>query len=437
MSAALVLVFIVVVAYLATHVAFEWLARRFLIVSGAEYLLLGALIGPYGAGLLPHGAGDAHGALDLFAPLVTLALGWVGTIIGMQFYLPAMMRVRAVTWQVAWVEALATFATVGALTGLAAYWQFGLTLRASLAAGAAFGAVATACAPTGIEVVARRLGHRGPLMRQLEITAAVDALAAVIAIGLVACLRHVAPVDVRAPTPTEWAVISVAMGLAGGALFHLFLGEERQSPDRLVISLGGAVALASGAAAYLQLSPLLVAIVMGATLANTSPNRQVIAATLAAGERPFYFVLLVVAGASWQAGRVSWLLPLGLFVLARTVAKVGAARLSARLARQLGELGPHWGRALLGQGGLALAIALEYASRRGPLHELVFTATLVSVLLTDLASARLVHSVVAPVVGERRRRDRPSGEAAPGEEADVAARPSGAALEPAAPTPES
>ena len=46
MSAALILVLVVAVAYLAAHVAFDWIARRFLIVSGAEYLVLGILIGP-------------------------------------------------------------------------------------------------------------------------------------------------------------------------------------------------------------------------------------------------------------------------------------------------------------------------------------------------------------------------------------------------------
>ena len=34
-------------AYLAAHVAFGWLARRYLIVSGAEYLLLGILLGAF------------------------------------------------------------------------------------------------------------------------------------------------------------------------------------------------------------------------------------------------------------------------------------------------------------------------------------------------------------------------------------------------------
>jgi Kef-type K+ transport system membrane component KefB len=393
-SSALLLVLLVVVAYLAAHVAFEWLARRYLVVSGAEYLVLGVLVGPQGFGLLPVEA------LDAFSPFLTVALGWVGAIVGMQFYLPALVRIPAQRWQIATMEALLTFVVVGSLVASALHWMFDATLPVAAAAGMALGAIATASAPTGIEVVARRLSDRGPLVRQLELTAAVDSAVAVLAIGLLACAYHVAPEGVRAPTTTEWAAISIGIGVVSGALFQLFLGSERES-DRFIVSLVGAVALASGAASYLQLSSLLVCMVMGATLANTSGNRQAVARTLASAERPFYFVLLILAGASWRSGPVSWLVPLTLFLLARAVGKVGGARLAARTAGEVAALGAGWGRALLGQGGLALAIALEYARREGAFHELVFAGAIVSMLLTDFGSAWLVHSVVAPA-GARR-----------------------------------
>ena len=397
-STALLLVIIVVVAYLAAHVAFEWLAKRYLIVSGAEYLVLGLLIGPEGAGLL------GSDAVESVSPLTTVALGWVGALVGTQFYLPALTRVAARIWQVAATEALLVLATAAVLLGIALHFSFDIGLAQSATAALALAAVAVATAPTGIEVVARRLGDRGPVVRQLEMTAMVDASAAILTLGLLAAATHSnPPAGMRAPTPTEWAVIAVSVGLVGGALYHLFLGAER-NVDRLFISLVGAVALTSGSAAYLGLSPLLVCLVMGATLVNTSSNRGAIVEALARAERPFYFVLLILAGASWVPSVREWGLVVVLFLVTRTAAKVGSARLSARLAGALGDLGPDWGRALLGQGGLALALALDYASRdNAPLRAIVFTAAIASVLLTDLASARFVHSVVAPI-GERARR---------------------------------
>jgi hypothetical protein len=66
----------------------------------------------------------------------------------------------------------------------------------------------------------------------------------------------------------------------GGTLFHLFLGEERKV-DRLVVSLGGAVILASGTAAYLNVSPLLATLVIGIVLVNTSRGRAELRTVLA------------------------------------------------------------------------------------------------------------------------------------------------------------
>jgi hypothetical protein len=390
-SAPFLLVLIVAGAYLAAHWAFEWLGHRYLIVSGAEYLLLGILLGPQVSGLL-HAS-----VLDGFAPLMTLALGWIGAVVGSQFYLPLLVRTRAVLYQVAFVEAgLALVISAALMTGALA-WLYELAIPDTVAPGVALGAIAVASSPTGVAILTRRLVRRGLVVRQIEVAAGVDAFVAIVAFSLLLCGAHSAPpAGIRAPTPTEWAVISVAIGCVGGALFHLFVGTER-NVDRLFISIAGAVILASGAAAYLRLSPLLPCMLIGALLANTTRNRDEIRQALTRVERPFYFVLLIFAGAAWDPGTTAWwIIPAVGFLIVRTLAKLGSARLSARLNGMLPALGPHWGRALLGQGGLAVAIALNYHLFHGELllPDVVFTAAVASVLLTDLLSARLVHSVV-------------------------------------------
>jgi hypothetical protein len=392
-SAALILVLIVAVAYLATHLTFDWIARRFLIVSGAEYLLLGILVGPQVSGLV------TARTIDSFAPLATLALGWVGAIVGTQFRVTELVRIPGVLYEMAFAESVATLLVVAGLLGLALMWLFDLAPAAAALPALALGAIAAASAPAGIEVVARHTGARGPIMRLLQVSTAIDALVAIVVVGLLACVRR-PPIDgpVRPLTATEWAVVSLALGLVGGALFHLFLGAERKV-DRIVVSLGGAVILVSGAAAYLRLSPLLPAMIFGATLANTSSSRDEIAETLARGERPFYYALLIFAGIAWAPSVREWVVPAALFLLTRAAGKIGGARLGARLTGTLPLFGPHWGRALLGQGGLALALALDYVQQPGsPFPNIVFTAAIASVLLTDLSAARLVQSTVLPLL---------------------------------------
>jgi hypothetical protein len=276
-------------------------------------------------------------------------------------------------------------------------YVLGASMRDALIAGTAMGAIATASAPSGIALVAREMKRRGPVVQQLEIATAIDALVAIIAFGILLAVVHDAPIGmVRPPTATEWAVISLAIGFVGGALFHLFLGEERD-PDRLFVALGGALVLASGAAAYLRLSPLLPTLIIGAVLVNTSRNASAIRRVLAGVERPLYFVLLLFVGAAWTRDPgLLWLVPVILFLVIRVFAKLGSARLAARLQGTLGDMGPTWGRALLGHGGLAVALAFNYQLLESmPYRAVVFTAAIASVLLTDITSARLVRDVLA------------------------------------------
>ncbi len=395
LSPSLLLILFVGLAYLAAHVAFDWLARRFLLVSGAEYLLLGILLGPQVSGVL------SAEAMAGFAPLVTLALGWIGAIVGTQFYLPALVRIPGLMYRLAFAEALATLAVVAGLELALLTRLSNLPVDTALLPACALGGIAAVSAPAGIEVVARRLtGPRGPIVRQLQVATAIDALVGIVTLGLLLCLAHpFANTGIRPITPTEWAVITIAVGLVGGVLFHLFLGGETNT-DRLFISLAGAIILVSGAASYLQLSPVLTAMIMGATLVNTSRSRTEIIDTLARSERPFYFVLLVFAGALWRPGSAAWwAVPVALFLVARVAAKVWSARLGARLAGALPALGADWGKALLGQGGLALALGLDYSRFQGSIFaNLVFSAAIASVLLTDLTSARLIHRVMLRLV---------------------------------------
>ncbi len=406
MSGPLLLILAVAVAYLAAHVAFDWLARRFLIISGAEYLLLGILLGPQVANVLSV---DVMGG---FSPLVTLSLGWVGAIVGTQFHIPSLVRVRALSYRVAFGEATLTLIFVGLVELAVMQWWLRMGELEALPPALALGAIAAVSAPAGIGIVARHLGRRSALLRQLEITTAIDALVAIVTIGLLLAIRHPGDMAVSRPiTPTEWIVISLGIGIIGGAMFELFLGRERDE-DRLFISLAGAIILTSGAAAFLHLSPIFTAMVMSATLVNLSSNREEIVRTLHASERPFYFVLLIFAGASWEPSLRAWVIPVVLYLLARAVAKAGGARLAARATGTLMTLGPHWGRALLGQGPLALALGLEYVRMPNPpVPNVVFTAAIAAVLLLDISSAWLVRSVVEPMTADATRAPRTAGEA--------------------------
>jgi hypothetical protein len=393
-SASLVLIIIVATAYLATHLLYEWLAKRLLIVSGAEYLVLGILLGPQVSGVIPVEAAES------FGPIIVLGIGWIGLTVGMQFYLPRLVRISGLTFRLAVIESLLTLGVVGG----ALWWalpRLGLTSDFwAIVPALALGAIAVASTPAGLDIVLRDRTRRAPVVQQLETSLGVNSFVAILTVGILFAWVHRAPVNaLRPPTPTEWAVITVGIGVLGGTLFHLFLGDERKV-DRLVVSLGGAVILASGTAAYLNVSPLLATLVVGIVLVNTSRGRDELRTVLASAERPFYYVLLLLAGLSWRP-TTSWTVVavILLYLTTRTMTKVYGTRVTTQWNRATPQLGREWGKALIGQGRLTVAMALDYARRPElPIGDVVFTAALASVLLTEFAAARFVSAALAPIM---------------------------------------
>jgi hypothetical protein len=384
MNEALLLVAVVAVSYLAAHVVFDRLARRFTIVSGAEYLLLGLILGPQGTGFLaPH-------VVDSFSPLITLGLGWIGALTGCQLLLRGMVRIPAVTYRVAMAEALLSGVVLWGVTFAVLRWGLPMAEQPAAYTAAAMALVGVLSSAAGVGVMASR---GVPLVRQLEVAVSLQAVLASTGLALLFAILHTSPTGLaRALVPTEWMAITIAIGVVGGVLFHVFVGEER-NVDRLFVSLAGALILVSGAASALGLSPVFAALVFGIILGNTSTSRAELTAALRRVERPFQFALLLFAGAIWTPSTyASWLLPVAAFVAARLFVRPGAARLAARMNGVLPVLGPAWGKALLGHGRLALVLGLDYL-RQGtmPGPNLVFTATVASVLLTDAVSARLVR----------------------------------------------
>jgi MFS family permease len=78
---------VITVGYILAYLVFDRLRDRFGYVGGAEYVIIGFLLGPRMTGLL--GAAEVQ---DL-TPIVSLALGWLGMLLGTYFRLPALARI--------------------------------------------------------------------------------------------------------------------------------------------------------------------------------------------------------------------------------------------------------------------------------------------------------------------------------------------------------
>jgi hypothetical protein len=387
---------VIAVGYILAYLVFDRLRDRFGYVGGAEYVVIGFLLGPQVTGLL--GAGQVQ---DL-TPIVSLALGWLGMLLGTYFRLPTIALISSDHLRIAFTEALTTFGcALAALLGIfhfvAGYqWPEAAVQAVTLAA------VATLSSAAAVDVVTRKSGGRSPIFRVLQLTARIDALVAVSAFGLILAIFHQGQVSlsVRPPTATEWAVINVAVGVASGVLFHLFLGprghlDESAGSSRLFVALSGAIVVASGASYYLNLSPIYTNLILGFILANSGSAHRDVTRLLLATERPVYLALLIFAGAAWRPTSPELLFIAPLFVVIRLIARFTGGYAAGGLVAPPELRTPRLGRALLAQGGIAVALAVNYTQVRPDLNpDLILTATLVSVLLFEIVASREAGELV-------------------------------------------
>jgi Kef-type K+ transport system membrane component KefB len=167
------------------------------------------------------------------------------------------------------------------------------------------------------------------------------------------------------------------------------------------------VSLASGAAAVLKLSPLLICVLSGIVFANLSTRKEKAYGLLEKGEHSLYVVFLLLAGMMFDfEWAYVWIL-VPAFVLLRGLAKVAGGWFCTRMLGSDPQVSKAIGVGLLYQGGLTLAIvvSLEHAYRVDFEH----AGTRISpYVTTTIVFAVLVNELIAPllagrVLGARRR----------------------------------
>lgn len=283
-----------------------------------------------------------------------------------------------------------------------------------LAAGV-LGCTAATGSTEPIEVVKRRYHVDGEVIPLLRRSARAGDALALFVFGLLFCIfRHDAVGAALTLSAAEWALVAVGIGGLLGVLFLFFLGDESNENGRF-LTLVGVITFASGAAYFLDLSPLLVNLVLGIVLVTWAPAGGRIQGTLERTERPMSLVLLLFAGALWQtpdpvsrtvahffdgvAGvenaiiAILWwiVLPLVLFAALRLVGKILGSRLAAWGKPFRGDLY----RGLFGHGDVTVAMAISFRLvYDGLAVDVAYTVIILSVVLHDLVAPRMLRSLL-------------------------------------------
>lgn len=402
MNTTILLVGLVVFAFAVSRVLTRYAARYF-VVSGVEYILLGALLGPV-TGVLQQDD------LATFAPLIQLLLGLLGFVQGLRAR-ELLTRPRVLFGGM--LSALLVIAVTGATClvvieaigeGMQAVTYGSLPLGDRLLIVAAspdnlrlagtIGCCAAVSSPVLVGDSARVLRARGPACKALIEQGEVSQLVALgVFGGILASARASESAAELQIAVGFWALGIALFGVLAGLLFIQFIGPERDEM-RIYIAAVGVVTFASGIGVALDVSPLVVNLIAGACVSLDPRYARHVERTITRLRHPSLVLVRVFSGAAWVGVRgLAWVLP-PLYAGIRLGVRWATGGLMLRAGPNRPRV-PRVGLGLVGQGGYAVAIALSFALRFPDRAGVVLTAVLGGLVLSDLWSHRAVRRVLA------------------------------------------
>lgn len=376
-------------AYLGSFLVGGRAIRGFGLPSGAEYITLGFLFGPWVLGLVDRTM------LGVFEPVAMVALGWLAFVIGVGYGFVDGRRVRLGPLLAGNVLSATTGAAVAGAAWLVA-WRFAPTLGATerwLLAGGV-GAVCAETTRHAVRWVVERHAAHGPLADLLGDLADSDDLVPLVA---TAALFAIAP-SAHAPGPLHawhWVGITVGLGVALGLIGVALIARDLRRDETWAALLGIAV-LGIGVAARLGLSALAIMFVAGWTLTMLSRRGAEVRAFVEPTEKPVLLPALLLAGAHLDlqaAPFLPWLVASALG--ARVVVKSLGGLVITTSATARGA-GPLLGVGMLSSGALAMSVGLLFALRfPGRVGDSVLVVATASTLLGEFLGPATLRLVLA------------------------------------------
>jgi Kef-type K+ transport system membrane component KefB len=372
---------ILIAALVAGHVA-----QLVHVPEVTGYLLVGVLIGPAALDLI------THQNITTLRFLSEVALGLILFNIGSIFEVSNFRRVGPGVVRVTLWEATLAFVLVS-LVLLSA----GLALPVALLRGV----VAMETAPATTLMVLNEYDARGPMTDRLLALVALNNMYVLLMFGIVtAGLTLFTATEYgwlgagyRAIHGLVWTTVgSVALGALLGLLMDYWAVRAKESGEAMILSIG-AVLIAVGASRWLELSPLICTLALGATVANASAQGDRLLHAIGRADPPLYAAFFVLAGAELVPSAVLGLGLLGVgYTVARTVGKIVGTRIGLRGQDVPAAVRQQIGFCLVSSSSLAVGLTIQIRSAFPG-----YAATVTGIVL----AAVVIFEVVGPLLTRR------------------------------------
>ncbi|MDH3788028.1 MAG: cation:proton antiporter [Xanthomonadales bacterium] len=342
-------------------------------------IICGLAVGPAGFDLLPPEL-----IRDWFPPLTILALSLIGFLLGHKLSLDELRAHGRVVLGI----------TIGETTGALLLVALTLLLLgvhpvvALLLAG-----VATATAPAATFDIVSESGIRGAFPDTLLAVVALDDAWALflfsVMLSVAATLNGDSSISASLVSGLLEIGGSLLLGAGLGIPMAYLTGRVRPGEPTLAEAIGF-VLLCGGIATWMDLSPILSAMVMGGVVASLASHHDRPFHAIEGIEWPFLILFFILAGAS---AHPQALLTVGAitiaYITARCIGSYAGARAGARWAGADPATRKWMGLCLFPQAGVALGMAL-IASQRFPEFE--------AYLLPVVLASTIIYELVSPMV---------------------------------------
>ena len=366
------------------------------------YIIAGVFLGPSILNVLNVEA------LSSFDVITNFVLGIIAYQIGTELWMPKVRKSGKSIVTITSVQAIATalivFAVIYLIDGR--LW-LALTLSA----------IATATAPAPIMVIVKKLRAKGPVTNTVIPVVGIDDMFGVIIFGLFTAIA-VATIGNEALSIHNAVIepiIEVLLSVGVGSVFGLILGfisrffihrlpKKEKYIAYLVFSLSS-VLLAVFIAHTYHLSMILTPMMIGMVFTNLVKKEpfEIQGAALSNFSGPLIIIFFTLAGAqlSLSVLKSAGLIAL-LYIVLRTIGKIGGAYLGATLAKSPKVVRNATGFCLLPQGGVEIGMLVAVSSIF-PSGEAIFIKTIVlaGILFFEIVGP-IIFKITLEKVGESR-----------------------------------
>lgn len=385
MKLLLAIVIVLVISVLGSRLTFLnrrlFLGFRNLLLTGTEYILIGVALGGMGVNILDIDA------LNKLEPFLVFGLCWIGFLFGLQFKVRQLKNLPGFYFSISATQAFITFLLVAVSMYLIFKQYVVLPGSVLVLVAITLGSSASCTAQSALAIVSKNYKFKN--RRLLELMRYISGIDGFYALCFFALALSIFPgaeiVSFDLYQSLKWLFVSSAMGIIP-ALILISLGRVRFSQQEFIVFLIGTVVLCGGLAHQIRYSPLISGLVCGVITANFCRHHPRALSEVLHAEKSIYICLLLLLGAGWNFKLDFSLVITGIYFFMRILGKFIGAFTGGKIFKPDYKVPPYLGLGLISEGGLAIAIIINFKLLFPFIADSLLTIIILSVFINELFS---------------------------------------------------